>query len=158
MLHVLLQQINPVINIKGAVKVMLPIFFSETTITVTKKFIYIYIYIYIMDTSVTKSRLFFHKVVFIINTLVSSLHVVLYAGSSKFFAEASEVFVFQLVIFRKTSSECVLQRARNMEVMENNPPHCCKCLPCAQTGVWPGIFMQGKDLIHCTLGLRPLNL
>jgi len=64
-----------------------------------------------MGTSVTKSRLFFHKVVFIINTLVSSLHVVLYAGGSKLFAEASE-----LVIFRKTLSECMLQGARNMEV------------------------------------------
>ena len=62
-----------------------------------------------MDTSVTKLRLFFHKVVFIINTLVSSLHVVLYAGGSKIFAKASEFFVFQLVIFRKTSSEHVLQ-------------------------------------------------
>jgi hypothetical protein len=70
-----------------------------------------------MGTSVTKSRLFFHKVTFNINTLVLSLHVVLlYAGGSKLFAEASELFVFQLVIFRKTSSERVLQGAINMEV------------------------------------------
>jgi len=61
-----------------------------------------------MGTSVTKLRLFFHKVVFIINTIVSSLHVVLYAGGSKLFTGASELFVLQLVVFRKTSSECVL--------------------------------------------------
>ena len=69
-----------------------------------------------MGTSITKLRLFFHKVVFIVNTLVSSLCVVPYAGGSKLIAEVSELFVFQLVIFHKTSSECVLQGARNMEV------------------------------------------
>ena len=69
-----------------------------------------------MGTSFTKVRLFFHKVVFIINTLVSSLHVVLYAGISKLSAEASELFVFQLIIFCKTAlPECVLQGARHIK-------------------------------------------
>jgi hypothetical protein len=73
-----------------------------------------------MGISLTKQRLFFHKVTFIINTISPLVHGTLYAGRVKFFAEASELFmnaVFQLVLFRKTESlECNLQEAKKMEV------------------------------------------
>lgn len=72
--------------------------FSESMISVAIKFTYG------MGTSLTKLRLFFHKVSFIINTLSPLLHEMLYAGRMKFFAEASELFplaVFQPVIIHK---------------------------------------------------------
>lgn len=88
-------------------------FFSESIITVAMKFMYS------MGTSLAELRLFFHKVSFIINTLFPLLCEMLYAGCMKLFAEASELFthaVFQPVIHKKTSLECIHQWAKNMEV------------------------------------------
>ena len=34
-------------------------------------------------------------------------------------------------------------------------PHCCSCLPCAQTGVQCGIVIQEEDLIHFSGWLNP---
>jgi hypothetical protein len=68
----------------------------------------------------TKFRLFFHKVSFIINTPFPPLQEMLYASCIKLLAETPEFFthaVFQLVIVHKTASlECLLQRAKKMEV------------------------------------------
>jgi hypothetical protein len=95
---------------KGDMKVIPPIFFLETIITVTMKFMCI------MGTSFTKWRLFFHKISFNIITLFPTLCETLYAGYIKLFAEALELFmrtVFQFVVICKTvSSECVLQGAK----------------------------------------------
>jgi len=73
-----------------------------------------------MGISLTKQRLFFHNVTFIINTISPLVHGTLYAGRVKLFVEASELItnaVFHLVLFRKTeSSECNLQGTKKMEV------------------------------------------
>jgi len=75
---------------------------------------------YIMGTSFTKLRTFFYKVFFIINTLSSTLHEMLYSRHIKLFAEALELFmhtVFQLTVILKTASlECYLQEAKYTEV------------------------------------------
>jgi hypothetical protein len=63
-------------------KVMPPIFFSETIITVVMKFAYV------MGIYFTKLSLFFHKVFFIIETLFPLLCEMVYAGLTKLFAEA----------------------------------------------------------------------
>jgi hypothetical protein len=74
---------------------------------------------YIMGTSLTKLRLFFHKVFFIVDVHFPSLRKMLYAGSVKLFTEASELFthaVFELVVVRKTaSSEFILPGAKRMK-------------------------------------------
>lgn len=67
----------------------------------------------------TNFRLFFHNVFLIINTLFPTLHVNMYAGCVKLYAETSEICthaVFYLVVARKTaSSEIVLQGTKVME-------------------------------------------
>jgi hypothetical protein len=89
-------------------------FFSETIITVIMKFTYI------MGASITKLRLFFHTVFFIINTLFPPMRETLYDHCVKLFAEALEHFthaVFQLVVICKmASSECVLHGAKKTDV------------------------------------------
>jgi hypothetical protein len=129
------------------------IVFSETVITVVMKFTYI------MGTSFTKLRLFFHKVLFIINTLFQPLCEVLYTSHIKLFAEASKLFthaVFQLIVIHKMASlEYMLRgghkdgsgRVLNLDLWrmgENSPPRC-SCLPYVQTGVRSGVVMQGVD-------------
>jgi hypothetical protein len=81
----------------GGMKVVPPLFFSESMITIVVKFTYI------MGTSFTKFRLFVHKVS-IISTLYPRLHETLYAGHVELTAEVPEPFthaVFQLVIVQK---------------------------------------------------------
>jgi len=65
-------------------------FFSQkvSTIAVTVKLTYM------MDTSFTHFGLFFHKVSLIINTLFTTFCETLYARHVKFFAEASELFMY----------------------------------------------------------------
>jgi hypothetical protein len=46
-----------------------------------------------MDTSFIKLRTFFYKVFFIINTLSSTLHEMLYAHHTKLFAKVLELFM-----------------------------------------------------------------
>jgi hypothetical protein len=46
---------------------------------------------YNVDISLTKFRLLFHSVSFIINTLFQSLHEMLYSGCIKLFAEALDL-------------------------------------------------------------------
>jgi len=55
-------------------KVMLPIFLSETIITIIMKFTHV------MGVSFKKLRLFFHRVSVIINTVFLPLCALLYAG------------------------------------------------------------------------------
>jgi hypothetical protein len=43
-------------------------------------------------------------------------------------------------------------------VRESSPPHCCSCLPCAQTGVLSGVVMQGEDLFQLPVWPDPSNL
>jgi hypothetical protein len=81
----LFKQSSSGVHMRGGTKVM-PIFFSETIITIIMKLTYI------MGTSFTNLRLFFHKVSFIINALLPPLHEMLYTGRVKLFAEASERF------------------------------------------------------------------
>ena len=72
-----------------------------------------------MDTSFTHFRVFFHKVSLIINTRFTTFHETLYARHVKFFAEASELFMyihFQFVIHKMASSDCILQGAKMMAV------------------------------------------
>jgi len=73
-----------------------------------------------MGTSFTKLRTFFYKVFFIINTLSSALHEMLYAHHIKLFTEALELFMhiaFQLTVILKIASvEYCLQGAEYMEV------------------------------------------
>jgi hypothetical protein len=73
-----------------------------------------------MGTSFTKLRRFFCKVFFIINTISSTLHEMLYAHHVKLFAEALELFMhtaFLLTVILKTTSfECCLQGAKYMEI------------------------------------------
>jgi len=63
---------------------------------------------------------FFHKICLIMSTVFPPLREKLYARCLKHFAEATEHFVharFQPVVFRKTtSSECILQGAKKIEV------------------------------------------
>jgi hypothetical protein len=55
----------------------------------------------------------------------------------------------------KILSQRVLNRTVG-RMKENNPPHCCNCFPCTQTGV--GAAMQKKDLIHLPVWPNRLNL
>ena len=59
------------------------------------------------------------------------------------------------------SSECLLLGAKKVEgggcrmgtvqrMRENSPPHCCICVPCAQTDVWSGAVKQ-ETLIHLSV-------
>jgi hypothetical protein len=66
-------------------KVMSPIFSSETTSTSTVEFTYI------SGRSFTELRLLFHKVSFIINTVFPPFCETLHAGRVKPFADASEL-------------------------------------------------------------------
>jgi len=62
---------------------------------------------YTMGTSFTKLSLFFHKLLFIMNTFFSLLSEMLYTGHVTLFAEASELFVhtmFELIVIHKTAS------------------------------------------------------
>jgi hypothetical protein len=40
---------------------------------------------------------------------------------------------------------------------DNSPPHCCNCLPCAQTGVRCGVAMQEEDVIRFPVRPNPSN-
>ena len=65
------------------------------------------------DVSLTKLRLFFHKVSFTLNTLCWPLCEMLYACHVNFLAEVLELFmytVFQLVICEKALLECFFRR------------------------------------------------
>jgi hypothetical protein len=63
---------------RGGTRVMPLIFFvSDTIVTTVIKFAYI------MGTSLTKLRLFFHKVSFVIDTIFPPLHEMLYDRSPK---------------------------------------------------------------------------
>jgi hypothetical protein len=97
---------------RGGTKVMPPIFFSETIITIIMKFMHN------MGTSFKNLRLFFHKFFLIFNKLFP-LCEMLYEGRIKLFAEVLELItytVFQLVVVCKTaSSDCTLQGAKKME-------------------------------------------
>lgn len=72
-----------------------------------------------MGTSLTKSKLFLHKVI-IINTLSPALLYMLYASCIKLFVEALELFmhaVFQVVIICKmVSMDCIPQETKLLEV------------------------------------------
>lgn len=82
----------------------------------------IMIFTHIVGTSFKQLRLISHKISSSINTRFTLLCETLYAGSVKFFAESSEIFmhvVFHLVFVLTTaSSECILQGAKKMEVGE----------------------------------------
>lgn len=62
---------------------------------------------YTIGMSFTKLSLFFHKLLFIMNTLFPLLSEMLYTGNVNLFAETSELFVhtmFELIIIHKTAS------------------------------------------------------
>lgn len=71
------------------------------------------IFICIVGTSFTMLRLFSHKLSSSINTLFTHLCETLWAGSVKFFAEASELFkhvvIHLVVVLKSASSECITQ-------------------------------------------------
>jgi hypothetical protein len=101
-------------HMKVSMKVMPPIFFSESIITIIVKFAYT------MGSSFIKLRLFCHKVCFIINTFFPPLHEMLYASSVELFTEVSELTmhtVLQLIIVCKTVSlDGILQEVKKTEV------------------------------------------
>ena len=72
-------------NIQGRYEVKPPVF-SQKLITIIMKFTYI------MGAFLTKFKLLFHQVSFIINTLFPPLHQMLYAGHIKLFGDTSELF------------------------------------------------------------------
>lgn len=62
---------------------------------------------YTIGTSFTKLSLFFHKLLFIMNTLFPLLPEMLYTGHINVFAETSELFMhtmFELIVVHKTAS------------------------------------------------------
>jgi hypothetical protein len=56
----------------------------------------------------TELRLFFHKLPFIINTLLLNLRVTLYIGCLKMFAEASQPFIHAFIAARRRPKNGVL--------------------------------------------------
>lgn len=73
----------------------------------------------VMGTAFTALRLFLHGVCFIINILFPRMRETLYAGRVKPSAEASGLYthaVFQPVVRKTASSECILQWAKEMGV------------------------------------------
>ena len=59
-----------------------------------------------------KLSLFFHKLLFIMNTLFPLLPEMLCTLYVNLFAEASELFMhtmFELIVIHKTASQCILQ-------------------------------------------------
>jgi len=87
-------------------------FLSESIITVTVKFGYV------MFTSY-KVEIIFQRVFSIINPRFSLFREKINAGRLKLFAEASELFrhsVFRLVICKTSSSKCIFQGNKKMEL------------------------------------------
>jgi hypothetical protein len=78
--------------------------FSETVSTIVIKLTYI------TRISFTKLCLFFHRVSFIMNTLLTLLREALYATRMKLFAEASEIFT-QALFFSSSSAKRRLRNA-----------------------------------------------
>jgi hypothetical protein len=71
-----------------------------------------------MGITFTKLKLFFHNVSFNINTLFPPLPEMVYASYVKPFAEALELFrhaVFQLIIQKTTSSDCIFLGTEQMK-------------------------------------------
>ena len=116
-----------------------------------------------MGTAFTALRLSLHEVL-IINPLFPPMHETLCAGRVKPSAEASGLYthaVFQPVVRKTASSECILQWAKEMRVRgrmkEKSPPYCCSFLSCRQTGVRSGAVMQ-VHLIHIPVQPNPSKL
>jgi hypothetical protein len=87
-----------------------------------------------VDTSFTMSILFLHKVSFSINTLISSLREKLYGCRLKFFAEASELFMYSVSTSRRPQNSVLgvhllggqkhgSRRVLNRECSEDNRKH-----------------------------------
>jgi hypothetical protein len=73
---------------------------------------------HIMGTAVIKLRLFSHKVPLIINILSLPLHVTLYAGTVKRFAETSEPFIHTVSAPRRLQNGALLVHPSGDQTVE----------------------------------------
>jgi hypothetical protein len=115
-----------------------------------------------MSTSFSNLIFFPPQFFFIVKTRFPPLPETLYAGRVKLFAEASELFkhaVFELVVCKTASSECVLRGPKSGtsegaktgtfgRMRENILPHFGNWYFCAQSGVLSDLMMQEGELIR----------